>query len=467
MLRLFFLFLGMIAVAMGAAWMADNPGLLTIEWRGWLVELSLGIALVGLVVLLFVLTLLLRWLGWIARGPKTLRQRGTARRRDRGVEAAGRGLVAIAAGDMAQAKYFANKADNLLEQQPLNLLLGAQTAQLDGRDDEARALFEQMRQRRDTEFLGLRGLLAYARRDGDQGRALELARRAYQLKPKVPWVAQELILLEVDDGGWDNALRIAKQAGNRKVLTAADADRHQGALMLGRAAQKAGQGDYAGAASLAEKAVRFAPLPAALQAIAHYRAAGKSSKADRLLRQVWPGHDHPELTDLAFGEAAAETPEARLSRLKSFVGPHAEVPQSRRLLARAALAAGDYPLARETLQPLLEGRPDKETCQLMAELSELQGRDMDGARHWLKQATLAPVPPVWRCQECHEPNENWQPHCPTCGAFASIGWDDKDHGPAPQLQSTPVEDEVAATDDGENPDRAIESEAPPARIPAT
>ena len=49
-----------------------------------------------------------------------------------------------------------------------------------------------MMEQPETEFLGLRGLLTQAIKRGDKGEALDLARRAYRLKPKSAWVAANI-----------------------------------------------------------------------------------------------------------------------------------------------------------------------------------------------------------------------------------------------------------------------------------
>ena len=124
-------------------------------------------------------------------------------------------MIAVAAGDSLEAARFGEKANHLLDETALGLLLQAQTAQLAGEGKNARASFEALRQRPDTEFLGLRGLIAYAARDGDSARALDYARRAYALKPDVAWVARELMLQEAAHGYWQNALQVLDRARRR------------------------------------------------------------------------------------------------------------------------------------------------------------------------------------------------------------------------------------------------------------
>src|SRR5690606_26575928 len=66
------------------------------------------------------------------------------RRRRKGFLALSRGMVAVAAGDAAEARRHAGRARKLLDETPLTLLLAAQAAQLDGEEGAATRYFEAM-----------------------------------------------------------------------------------------------------------------------------------------------------------------------------------------------------------------------------------------------------------------------------------------------------------------------------------
>ena len=66
---------------------------------------------------------------------------------------------AVAAGDAKEAQKQAKKAEKLLGEPPLTLLLSAQAAQLAGDRDGAKRAFNTMLEDEQTAFLGLRGLI--------------------------------------------------------------------------------------------------------------------------------------------------------------------------------------------------------------------------------------------------------------------------------------------------------------------
>ena len=184
------------------------------------------------------LVILFELLRLIRRAP---RQFGRSRRRariDRGYQALTQGLVAAAAGDVAAAKTHNRRAEKLLEHSPPTLLLSAQAAQLDGDEGAARQKFQQMLKHSETEFLGMRGLLAQAIKDGDRETALKLARRAYLRRPNSPWVLTTLFDLQTQAGLWNEALSTVGDMARYKVIDRATAIRRRAILFHQQAAEQ-------------------------------------------------------------------------------------------------------------------------------------------------------------------------------------------------------------------------------------
>ena len=68
-------------------------------------------------------------------------------------------------------------------------------------------------------FLGLRGLIVQALREGDQGMALAYAERAFKLRPQTPWVVHALFDMQAQSGQWRNAQETLETGVRRKVVT--------------------------------------------------------------------------------------------------------------------------------------------------------------------------------------------------------------------------------------------------------
>ena len=117
-------------VAFAFAWIADRPGTVAITWQGWQIDAPIGMLFAAAAVLVFLSVALYALLRWLVRLPGEFIRRRRARRRRRGYAALTRGLVAVAAGDPNEARRQSRRAQVLLDEPPLTLLLSAQAAQL-------------------------------------------------------------------------------------------------------------------------------------------------------------------------------------------------------------------------------------------------------------------------------------------------------------------------------------------------
>jgi len=111
-----------------AVFFADHPGRVEILWQGWQVETSVAVLAAAAILAALVAGLVFSVLSLIVEAPRRLLRLRRERRRRIGYRALAQGMVAVAAGDPQEALRYARKADLLLADPPLTLLLSAQAA---------------------------------------------------------------------------------------------------------------------------------------------------------------------------------------------------------------------------------------------------------------------------------------------------------------------------------------------------
>ncbi|HJS32953.1 MAG TPA: heme biosynthesis HemY N-terminal domain-containing protein [Alphaproteobacteria bacterium] len=427
MIRGTLLFVLLAALMIAVAWIADRPGAVSIVWQGWRVDTSLGVMLAAIVLVALVAAWTFRLWGAVIRVPRDFGRWRRERQRRRGYVALTQGLVAVAAGDPREARRHARRADVLLNEPPLTMLLSAQAAQLAGDEDQATGQFREMLKRPETEFLGVRGLLVQAMKTGDRTRALELARRARQLRPRTPWVLTTLFELETQSDDWQGGVSTLRQAARVHALPQAAARRHEAALLIEQSRAARVKGDMRAAVRLAEQAHRAGlGHPAAVAWLAEtYVAAGKGRAAASLVEDQWARHPHPELL-AAFRQArpVAEPLQwvKQVERLVRLAPLHRE---SLEALAAACLEAKLWGEARRHLNAAIKAcgdQPSANLCRLMARLEEDENDDPLAGRRWLARAAEAPPDPAWVCDGCGAAHARWQAKCGRCSAFDRLEW---------------------------------------------
>jgi HemY protein len=468
----FFVKIGLVVAA--AVWLADRPGHVSIVWLGYNIDLAVGTALALLVI--FILALYLLWRLWhmLRRvpGDYTLFRRN--RRQAKGFKALTRGLVAVAAGDAAEAKRLARTAHGLLDHSPLTLLLAAQAAQMEGDEHAASRYFEALSKNPEAALLGLRGLTTAALKRGDEMAALGHAEAALQSHPHAEWAAETAHRLQVKHGkSADESLKALVRAG---TMTAKEGQHRRAVLLAERARlhllpETEGADHDAGLRSAREALKLDSGLVPARLILAHLLLRlGKKREATKLIEQDWDSNPHPLLARAYLEAEPGERPQDRMKRLERLQRQNPDHVETHRALGTAALAAGLWGDARRHLEKLVAAeRADTglshATCRAMAALEDGERADPKTAqaavRQWLDAAAEAQPDPAWICSVCGHPGEagpasgHWQAVCPHCSGIDSFRWQ-RPVLPTADILLVPA----PAPADGETPPQPVLPEVP-------
>jgi len=423
-LRVLLWFAAAAALMLGAVWLAERPGTLTAEWRGWRLDTSVGAVLVA--VLLLMLAGVALWLvwRWIVGAPGALIDGWGESRRRRGYRELTQGLAAVAAGDAAEADRHARKAEQLLSEPALTLLLSAQAAQLGGDRDGARRAFHAMLDDEQMAFLGLRGLIAQSLRDGNQAQALAYAERAFELRPQTPWVVHSLFDMQAQIGRW-KAAQETLDAGLRTSVVTQNKGRTLKALLLverSRAAER--DGNDGDALALAREAMGLAPERIAVsRRLAEMQLkSGDARRAMRTLERGWALAPHPDLAELYLRASGESEPLKQVAVARKLSAAKPDDAESLVMLAKVSLDAGLWGEARRYLQAAGGTNPPARVCRLMAEVEERAQSEQAKVHEWLAKAANAPADKAWRCSACGAHHEAWRSVCESCGAFGTLHW---------------------------------------------
>jgi len=414
-----------------AVWLSEQAGTVTVDWGSTRIQTPVGVAVAAVVVFGIVLSILYRvWRG-LVHLPEDIRLWRRGARLRKGYDALTQGMVAVAAGDPADAKRQAARAREHMEDNLLSLLLAAEAAQIAGDDEGAERLYRDMLDRPEIEFLGLRGLLVRKLREGNAPAALHYAERAAKLRPKVPWIVRTLFDLQTREERWVDAQITLAQGTRAGVFTDDEAKRLKGMLLLERGEEARANGRPAdGRQRLVEALGILGSHEPTLRALGETELElGKPKRAAKVIEDHWPKARSVALADI-HRRATLRIGPAALSRIKPDVmtSPrrlHALAPEdavSHRILGEAALENGDWLLAREQLDAARKAsgaHPSADLCRVLARLEEGPDGDSHKARMWLERAAETPRA-IFACNRCGSVFETWKPHCTHCHAFDSV-----------------------------------------------
>lgn len=443
--RVLWFIIKLAAVILIAWFLASRPGILSLTWFGYRIDLHpVALALLGSMLFLAVLYVIGRIIMRIIAVPGDIGAARGAAREAKGYQVLTRGLAAAAAGDAREAKRLSQQARKLLakggSEPPITRLLAAQAAQLEGDDAAALAHFKALAQTPETAILGLRGLAMNALKQRNETAARRLAERALAANPHAQWAAEIALRLQAKAGSFDAAdesLRALVRAG---AIDGRAGQRRRAALLTEKARQALIPDGVHVSADSAMSAAREAVKLAGDFAPARYVLArllmrqGKRKETMRLIEQVWDDHPHEILGELYMTLGENEKPLERTQRLERLQKQNPDHVESHRLLAQADLAAELWGEARRHINRLIAieteklGGPSRATCRAMAAMEDRERHDAVAARQWLDAASAARPDAAWICHQCGHNGEagpesgHWQLICPQCQAIDSLGW---------------------------------------------
>jgi len=410
-----------LLITAAIAWMIALPGTLTVEVGGYRAQPRLGTAVFMLAAIIagaIVLWTIFRRL-WST--PNYLARRAREKRREQGVDALSDGFVALQAGDAARARLLAREARARLPANTAAQLLEARADLMLGDMPSAREHYRALISDKKTAVAALAGLYEQARLQGRADTALTFAHKAAALAPATPWASSAVFDDLARNRRWSEALqRLAVEPAVSR--SEREAKKRRQAVLETALARDAEETEPLIALEHAQAALKLLPdfVPAALIAARVQSSRGDSRKAMSLLRRVWRLTNHSDVAALYAHSVPGGSAVERFRRMRELIETPAPDAASAMALARAAIDAFEWAVARNVLAPFSVREPTQGVCLLMAEIEEGQNGDGGKAREWLGRAVRAPRDPAWTADGVTV--EEWEPTSPISGKLDALEW---------------------------------------------
>lgn len=411
-----------------AVYIADRPGTVQIDWQDYHLKIHFGLFLLGILGFALLAIFVYAIIHTFISLPATLRRYNEIKNREKGYRALTLGLSAVAAGDKKDALKFANKTEKYLpDDTGLPLLLKAQAARLDGREEDARKSFALMLENKDAAFLGVRGLLQAAIDRREFAKALQLAQTALDTHPKQPWILKTVYNLQLKTSDWKSAQATLTRLKKIHAITPEKEKSDRAVLLLAQAEHDLETGYTTDALEKLKKSYHLDPsfIPAAVKLAEHYNQDGNRRAAVATIEKTWKTNPHPGLAALWGNLIPLKKRTNKTARLKWF----------EKLITLNSGSAESYIAnAQETLNQHLWGQTrehldrantlhsSRKIFRLLSELEERSGGTADEIQNILRRMLDAPLDDAWVCRDTGHVYEEWHWSPPPHLLFNTLIW---------------------------------------------
>src|SRR6056300_423899 len=177
MLKVISLFIILSITGFITIWIKNNPGLIAIEWQGWLIETSVAIILCATVVL-FIAIILTYWLlKKIFSIPKAIQNNYKINKTDKANKTIIKALSAKNMGEIELAEKLSKQA-KYLNNSPLKLLLDTEINNYNNNEEVYIKDLNNMLVYPETMLLGIKNLSNFYFQKGDTKKAIKVINKA-------------------------------------------------------------------------------------------------------------------------------------------------------------------------------------------------------------------------------------------------------------------------------------------------
>lgn len=410
-----------LGLALGLAWLVSLPGTVSIDLGRYRLDPTLGTAILAILIIIVLALFIWAIIRRIIEAPRRMARHAEIKKRQAGVEALSDGYIALEAGEFSRARTLAKDAQAKLGDATAAQLLEARADLALGDFTAAREHYRALISNPKTAIAALAGLYEQARTQERDRAALTFARKALTLAPTLDWASQAVFEDLASRGEWAEALEMTANLPARTKAQKLVRKRREGVLETALALSLEPTEPDA-ALQHAELALKAIPdfVPAALVAARIYINRDDTRKASSLLKRVWQATGHPDAATLYAHAQPGNSALERLKRLQGLISSPGSNASAAIVLARTAIDAYDWSLARNALAPFSASEPTRKMCLLMAEIEEGQSGDQGRARAWLSRAVSAQADPIWVADGVT--SEDWAPVSPVTGRLDAFEW---------------------------------------------
>ncbi len=457
---IFFTFVGILAI--GAAWFTDSDGLVTLEWLGFEFSSSMTIFLSVILGCLLLFSLIVavpfNIIKTIVMLPKKFKNKKSESKKEKEIreeikqetteelvevitervegekeelkeELGGviDAFTAITMGDMDKAIELQENLQKSDKDNDKVNILGLDIAITKKDKEKIKEYSDKLIANKETELIGLKGLLELGLLNKDYDAATEAVDRAYDIRNDLEWVIRNGMVLRARQRRWNDALNALEIGLNKKLSSSEARGLRLKATMLYELSQEAERsGNRKMAMKLCAQAsdLDHSLVAAAVKLSEYYIEDGNQvRKAAGVLSRLWMKRPIAEICDAYVKLWPEDNKYISVQRVEQLCISNNNHILNKKVLAKYAMDAGIYGKARKELDDYLACAPlTKSTAKLMAIFEEKANSDMRAANRWLLDAEMADDDQRWICSKCAHHAEKWESICPGCGDFATLEW---------------------------------------------
>ena len=342
--------------------------------------------------------------------------------KEKGYNAFVSGIIALANKDYKRAILESKKISNHLDDNPsLVLLLKSEIFKVEKKYDELSVVYENMSKNKHTENLGYRGMMEQYLRAQDYHHAFIYGERLFNNNPFIEKIYDTLVSIIAKTNNWQQLLIISDRAFSKKIIDKKvyEENKSIGFFEIAKIKQLS---EIEESLKYMQKALKFRKnFPPYIKLYINLLIQNKNyNLAKKSIKKAWNELPHAEYKDSMLSLAAHL--EIEMSELVKYIaGASYKNEESIILMVETFVESKKWDDARNQIKDLLDVRPKKEVCLLMAKIEEGDSGDVQKINAWTQRAKDGAANNIWICTISKKSQQTWS-SVSEAGYFNSLEW---------------------------------------------
>ena len=342
--------------------------------------------------------------------------------KEKGYNAFVSGMIALANKDYKRAILESKKISNHLDDNPsLALLLKSEIFKVEKKYDELSLVYEDMSKNKHTENLGYRGMMEQYLRAQDYHHAFIYGERLFNNNPFIEKIYDTLVSIIAKTNNWQQLLIISDRAFSKKIIDKKvyEENKSIGFFEIAKIKQLS---EIEESLKYMQKALKFRKnFPPYIKLYINLLIQNKNyNLAKKSIKKAWNELPHAEYKESILSLAAHLEIEM-LELVEYIAGTSYKNEESIILMVEALIESKKWDDARNQIKDLLDVRPKKEVCLLMAKIEEGDSGDVQKINAWTQRAKDGAANNIWICTISKKSQQTWS-SVSEAGYFNSLEW---------------------------------------------
>lgn len=332
------------------------------------------------------------------------------------------GMLALANKDFKKAISESNKASKILDKDTsLTLLLKSEIYKIDKKYSELNSIYEEMIRHESTKNLGFRGLMEQYLRSQDYHHAFIYAEKLFNSNPYVEKIYDTLVNILIKTNNWQQLLIISEKALSKKIIGKNISNINK-SIAYYEIAKIKQYSDVQESITYIKKSLKlrqfFSPyIKLYLELLIQNN---NFNFAKKYFKKMWSENPHPELKSIT-SFLAKELKIQKSDLVKYLISSNQKNYESQIMLIENLILENNWNEAKKQIQGLLDVKPKKEVCLLMAKIEEGESGDIQRVNSWILRAKNGLENKMWVCFISKKAQKEWS-SISEDGYFNSLEW---------------------------------------------